>query len=112
MKMRVAAAVAVMVALGSTVMADPAPEGRACREVSGGVLASPLASHYNTGDIKIDKQRGSSVCDGMDGGLYCVITDPGRFSVASGDVSKTFRAPLLAKVRVWITGDKITCKLI
>ena len=112
MKGRVAAAVAVMVVWGSTAMADPAPAGRACREVSGGVAASPLASHYETGDIKIDRQRGSSVCDGMNGGLYCVIIDPGRLSVSSGDVSKTFRAPLLAKVRIWINGDKITCKLI
>lgn len=112
MKMRVAAAVAVIVALGSTALAAPASANRACRKVSGGVPASLLEGVYQTGNIKIDRQRGSSVCDGMDGGLYCVIVDPGLFSVSSGGDAVTFKAPLLAKVRIWVVGEKITCQII
>ena len=109
MKMRLAAGVAMVLTFGSVALAGTAPAGRACREVSGGVPASPLASIYDTGQVRIEKQRGSSVCDGMDGGLYCVISDPGRFSVVSGGVSKTFALPLWAKARLKVRGDDIDC---
>jgi hypothetical protein len=110
MKIRLAAGVAVVLAFGSA--ADAAPARRACREISGGVSASPLASSYDTGKVRIEKERGSSVCDGLDGGLYCVISDPGRISVASGGVSKTFALPLLAKARLKVRGAEISCQVL
>jgi hypothetical protein len=112
MKMRLATGVAAVLAFGSIAVAEPAPAGRACREVSGGVPASPLASSYNTGQVRVDKQRGSSVCDGMNSGLYCVISDPGRFSVTSNGVSKTFALPLLAKARLKVRGGEIDCRVL
>ncbi len=112
MKMRLAAGIAIVLAFGSAAMADAAPVTRACREVSGGVPDSPLASSYDTGEVRIEKQRGSSVCDGMDGGLYCVISDPGRFSVSSGGASKTFALPLLAKARLKVRGAEISCRML
>lgn len=109
MKMRLAAGVAIVLTFGSVAIAGAAPSGGACREVSGGVPASRLASIYDTGAVRIEKQRGSSVCDGLDGGLYCVISNPGRFSVTSSGVTKTFALPFLAKARLKVRGDDIDC---
>jgi len=113
MKMGLAAGAAVILAFGCATLAEAgASANRLCREAPGGVPASPLKSTYDTGQVRIEKQRGSSVCDGMEGGIYCVLSDPGRFSVTSAGVSKTFTLPLLAKARLKVHGAEISCRVL
>lgn len=109
MKMRLAAGVAMLFALGSAPLANAGSTGHACREVIGDVPASPLKSTYDTGRVRVEKQRGSSLCDGLEGGLYCVLSNPGRFSVKTSGASKTFAVPLLARARLKVSGDDISC---
>ena len=108
----VAVAIAIAIASGSVAVAESAPVGRACQEVSGGVNASVLSSSYQSGGVRLDKQRGASSCVSSATGMSCLLNDPGRVVVSSGGVSKTYKAPFLAKVRITADGDTIACRVV
>lgn len=112
MKMRLTAGAAIFLALASTATAGPAPAEPACREIPDAVRASPLASSYQSGGVRLEKQRGASACTTSGEGLSCLLNDPGRVTVSSGGTVKHFKVPLLARAKVTIRGGDITCKVV
>ncbi len=83
----------------------------ACVEISDQdpTRLSPLAARYTTDGFKLERQRGVSRCDGGNGKIECLLTDPGRFRVTAGGQRKTYRAPPLAKIRIMSDGRSIIC---
>jgi hypothetical protein len=114
MKMGPAAGAAIVLAFGSAAVAiaGPAPVGPACHEVSGGVRASALSSSYQSGDVRLDKQRGASSCITSAAGTSCLLNDPGRVVVSSGGAVKRYKIPLLGKAKVTAKGSEIACRIV
>ncbi|SFK43409.1 hypothetical protein [Caulobacter sp. UNC279MFTsu5.1] len=112
MKMRLAAGAAVVLAFGSAAFAEPAPVGRACQEVAGGVHASRLASRYQSNGVRLDKQRGASACRTSAEGLSCLLNDPGRVTISSGGTVKRFKVPPLGRAKITAKGSEITCQIV
>jgi hypothetical protein len=112
MKIRLAAGVAVVLAFGSVAIAGPASVEPACRETSSGVHASPLASSYQSGGVRLEKQRGASACATSSQGLSCLLNDPGRVTVSSEGTVKHFQVPLLGRAKVTVRGREVTCRIV
>jgi len=112
MKMGLAAGAAIVLAFGSAAVAEPAPVGPACHEVSGGVKASILSSSYRSGDVRLDKQRGASSCVTSAAGTSCLLNDPGRVVVSSGGTVKRYKIPLLARAKITAKGSEIACRIV